>query len=466
MKTEKPNIICIMSDEHDVRVTGCYGDPIVETPNLDRLAREGVTFDACYTTSPLCVPARLSFTAGKYISGCGAWSNNCHLPSPDYPSLPRIMETAGYEAYLCGKMHYQSDRRYGFRDLIPDDNQHQKTGLGGRRAPDDTEAVIQSWQSRISQFYTGTEKDSQVLRMDLRRTKVAKEFLLNRKEDDKPFFLMLGYLSPHFPLIIPESYYRKYKDRVPMPELPDNWFERLPTNYQQLIIGFGVDRDDQEIVKLGRELYWGFVEWMDDQIGQVLSALKDSGIADNTIVIYTSDHGENKGDHGMWWKNNMFEHSARIPLIMHYPRRWQGGQRRTGACSLVDLVQTIGDITGAEIPEDWNGDSMLNWLDNPETEWKDLAISEYYAHNISSGFTMLRQGPYKYVYHTRMNAEYGPERELYNLDEDPFEWNNLAGSPNQQERLVSMHQLMVSELGGDPEEFEKQCRLDYQRGYE
>ena len=466
MKPERPNILMIMSDEHDPGVTGCYGDDVVQTPTLDRLASEGVTFDGCYTTSPLCVPARLSFTAGKYVSRCGAWSNTCGLPSPDYPSLPRVMAAQGYQPILCGKMHYGESLRYGFTDLIQNDlgNDAPITGKGRRRDPASGSGDKKDWQNRISQFFVGDEKDSTVMSRDVDWTKTACRFLQRRRHSDSPFFMTLGYIAPHFPLIAPQAYYDAVKDRVPLPELPADWFERLPTNYQQLIIGFGVDREDREIVKKGRELYWALVGWMDTEIGKVLDTLARSDVADNTVVIYTSDHGENKGDHGMWWKNNVYEHSARIPLIARWPERWAGGQRRAGACSLVDLVQTIADMSGVETPDDWDGDSMLNWLDDPESSWKDMAVSEYYGHNIASGFAMLRQGDFKYVYHTRMNETFGPERELYNLADDPGEWNNLANMPPSTARMTAMHDRLTKELGRDPEEAEAECRATMAKG--
>ena len=246
-----------------------------------------------------------------------------------------------------------------------------------------------------------------------------------------------------------------------MPDLPDGCLENLPTNYKQINLGFGIDHEDQEICKKGRELYWGLVSWLDNEVGEVLVALEDSEVADNTIVVYTSDHGENKGDHGMWWKNNMFEHSARIPLIINWPERWKGGQRRDGACSLVDVVQTIGGLGGAEVPDDWDGHSMVDWLDDASTSWKDIAVSEYYAHNIASGFAMLRHGAYKYVYHSRMDGNYGPEQELYNLEDDPGEFRNLADHPEQQERISEMHKMLVEELGREPDETEQICRADY-----
>ena len=461
--SDRPNILVIMSDEHDPAVMGCYGDAIVQTPHMDRLAEEGIVFDAAYTTSPLCAPARASFTAVQYVSRCGVWTNDCQLPSDDYPSLPHALNAVGYECWLGGKMHFAGGHRYGFRDVYPGANQGERSGLGGRRAFNDLSESARGWEGRAKAFKTSDT--SPILEKDRKVTAECSAFLQNRSADDKPFFLLAGYLAPHFPLTIPEEYYAPYKDKVPMPEIPEGFLETLPTNYKHLRAGFGVTKATPEQTKLGRELYWGFVHWLDDEIGKLLAALNDSEVADNTIVIYCTDHGENKGDHGLWWKNNMYEHASRTPLIVSFPKRWAGGQRRTGVCSLVDLAQTIAEIGGAERSDDWDGESLLNYLDDGNSDWRDVAVSEYYAHNIASGMAMIRQGPWKYVYHTRFDEVHGPERELYNLEEDAGEFNNLANDPAQADRIAQLHDLLARELRRDPEEAEAQSRADLAKGY-
>ena len=203
--SNKPNILFLMSDEHDPGVTGCYGDPVAYTPNLDTLAERGVTFDSCYTTSPLCAPARLSFTAGKYISRIGAWDNSSLLPSADYTSLPRILNAVGYESFLCGKMQYDPVRRYGFSDLLPGVRNNSYKIFRGRRKPDDTSVGRANWAGRTSKFYVGDH--SMVMDGDRLVTEACCEFLESRKARDKPFFLTVGHLAPHFPLIVPQKYY-------------------------------------------------------------------------------------------------------------------------------------------------------------------------------------------------------------------------------------------------------------------
>jgi len=185
-----------------------------------------------------------------------------------------------------------------------------------------------------------------------------------------------------------------------MPVIPPGHLESQPLNYKHLRIGFHVENGPPEIVRKGRELYHGLTQWLDEQIGRLLAALQKSGLGENTVVIYTTDHGENMGEHGLWWKNCIYQHAAHVPLIVSWPARWKGGQRRTEACSLLNVVQTIAELGGAKAPPDRNGASLSKWLQNPTTHWKDTAVSEYYAHNIASRCAMLRAGEYKYVYHT------------------------------------------------------------------
>lgn len=458
---KRPNILIIMSDEHNASVLGCYGNALIRTPNLDGLAARGVVFESCYCASPLCVPSRQAFTAGKYASRVSAWNNDCRLPA-DAPALPRLLDGAGYESLLCGKMHYDESCRYGFTDLSRNMNHAHMTGHGDRRTADDVKSKPGA-SNRFKDFHPG--ENSVNLNHDRNVTAGVVEFLKQRKGNDKPFFLLAGYICPHFPLIVPEPYWAHYQDKVPMPVIPEGFLDTLPLNYQHLRVGFHVEQVPPEMVKKGRELYYGLTEWTDAEVGKVLAALGSSEVASNTVVIYTADHGENLGEHGLWWKNSMYEQSARVPLIVSWPARWTGGQRRVGACSLLDVVQTIAELGGAQSPADWNGSSLVRWLDRPDTAWKDRAVCEYYAHNIASGYAMIRSGQYKYVYHTTPDAQHHAERELYDLKADPGEFHNLAGRPEQAALRDKLHAALVKELGEDPEKTEQRCRAETAKGY-
>jgi choline-sulfatase len=458
-----PNILLVMTDEHNYRIAGCYGNKTVRTPHLDRLAAQGITFDTAYCNSPLCVPSRLSFTSGKYVHRVGAWNNSCRLASDGFPSLPHAMNRAGYESFLCGKQHYDATHRYGFTEIGGNMNNSAMTGTGGRRAANDETVNVKAGQARFAEFKAG--EDSSIMTHDRRVTAGALDFLSKRGAKDKPFFLFLGYLAPHFPLTVPERFWKNYRDKIPMPEIPAGFIDRLPLNYKHLRRGFGLVDVPAETVRRGRELYYGLTEWVDDQIGTVLARLRQSPLADNTVVVYTCDHGENMGEHSLWWKNCLYEQASHIPMIVSWPQRWRGGQRRAGACSNVDLVRTVAGIGGARVPDDWNGASMLPWMDNAVTRWRDTAVSQYYAHNIASGYAMLRSGDWKYVYHSAPDKEHRPEREMYNLKADPKEFRSLAGDAAEQSRVTSMHAALVKELGEHPDQTEERCRAENAKGY-
>jgi choline-sulfatase len=459
---KKPNILWIMSDEHNPHVAGCYSNQVVQTPHIDGLARDGITFDTHYCNSPLCVPSRMSLTAGKYSSRVDVWGLTNWLADPDIPSLPRVLNAAGYQSFLCGKQHYDYSRRYGFTEIGGNFNNWYMTGKGRRLPP--THLTQERLSPRFNEFHPGDHGST--VEHDRRVTAGAVDFLSKRQGGDQPFFLFAGYLAPHFPLIVPDEYWEKYRGKVDMPVIPDGFLDSLSLNYKVQRAGFEEIGVPDETVRRGRELYYGLTEWVDNEIGKVLAALRmHPDIAENTIIIYSSDHGENMGEHGLWWKNCMFEQATRVPLVISWPKRWRGGQRRAGASSHVDLVQTVAAMGGGHTPGDWNGESMLHWMDHGSAKWKNYAVSEYYAHDTASGYLMIRVGEWKYVYHTVIDKDHPAQRELYNLSSDPQEFHNLANQRENQARIESMHRMLVKEVAGDPDETEQRSRFQLSRGY-
>lgn len=465
-----PNILLIMTDEHHAGVMGCTSNSLARTPSLDALAAKGILFPAHYCASPICTPSRQSFTTGKYVSGHRVWSNTVGVPEGT-PSLARILNAAGYESYLDGKMHYKGGMTHGYNIINEKDGK-----VLPPKKPEDFPDVAQKPKLRHrlpagvfrdngnelgEEFAHAGEPNPLDTFVDAVRRKNAIQFLHDRKPDGKPFFLTVGFIAPHYPLDAPAECLAHFKDKVPLPNIPAAYLEKLPLNYRQMRNDRKLENIPLEKVKAALEGYYARVEWIDDQIGQVLRALEKSPFADNTVVIYTSDHGENLGEHGLWWKNSMYDCAARVPLIMSYPKRWRGGQQRTGACGMVDLVQTIATLGGAKIPEDWKGSSMLPWLDDPNFTWRNLAVSEYYSGYVASGIAMIRQGDWKYVYHTRADAKHGPERELYDLRNDPQELHNLSADLQQAERIQAMHAALVKETGEDPEKTEANWRAGF-----
>ncbi len=463
----RPNILVIMTDEHHAGVMGCDGNRLARTPNLDGLAAKGVRFSAHYCASPICTPSRQTFTTGKYVSGHRVWSNTPGVPEGT-PSLARILNAAGYESFLDGKMHYKGGMTHGYATISEKDGTitlpKRAEDFASTPAKQKPRSRLPAGEFRDQGSEVGAEFDHVGQAnpldtfVDAARRKHAVQFLKERKPDAKPFFLTVGFIAPHYPLEAPAEYLDHFKDKVPQPIIPDGYLEKLPLNYRLMRNDRKLENVPPETVKAAMEGYYARVEWIDDQIGQVLRALEQSPFADDTVVIYTSDHGENLGEHGLWWKNSMYDCAARVPLIISWPKRWRGDQHRAAACGMVDLVQTIAALGGAEVPADWKGESMLPWLDDEAFPWRDLAVSEYFGSYVASGFAMIRQGDWKYVYHTRADASHGPERELFNLRTDSREMENLAGDPAQRKRLKDMHDALVKETGEDPEVTEANWR--------
>lgn len=465
---QRPNIVVIMTDEHKASVMGCAGDRLARTPSLDALAKRGILFSAHYCASPICTPSRQSFTTGKYVSGHNVWSNTPGVPEGT-PSLPRVLNAVGYDSYLDGKMHYKGGMTHGYQVIA------EKTGAvlpAKEAAPAPVgKGTLLKPRRRLEagkfadrgnelgeEFDHAGEADPLERFVDVIRADHAVKFLRERPADAKPFFLTVGFIAPHYPLVAPAEYLAHFQGKIPLPEVPPGYLETLPLNYKHLRNDRKFENVPPEKARLAVEGYYARLEWIDHQIGRVLAAIEASPMAENTVVIYTSDHGENLGEHGLWWKNSLYDCGARVPLIVSWPARWKGGQQRPGVCGMLDLVQTIVALGGGKAPSDWKGTSMLPWLDDGAARWKDLAVSEYYAGYTASGMAMIRQGAWKYVYHTRADEQHGPEVELYNLADDPGELRNLAADPTQRDRLISMRAALIAEIGEDPETTESRWR--------
>lgn len=459
IKNQQPNILLLISDEHNASVMGWDGNPLAHTPVLDKLAKSGIFFNSFYCSSPQSVPSRQSLTTGKYVSHHNVWGNTPGVPEGT-PSLARLLNAVGYESYLSGKMHYMGVAEHGYTIL---DDQEKKKKDGDM----ETETFEAGKRKRLPADFFPDDKgqigkefrdlggvDKPVGGGDKKVSKAVIDFINNRKLSDKPFFVTMGLSAPHYPLTIPNSLLAKYRGKIPMPEIPAGYLESLPLNYRHLRNNRKLEHLSDSLVRLARESYYAKVEWMDSIMGTVIEAMRKSPLYENTIIIYMSDHGENMGEHGMWWKNTLYDTGSRVPLIISYPKKWKGGQIRSGAAGNVDLVQTIAEMACAKTPNDWDGNSMLNWINNPQTKWKDLAITEYYGPYLSSGMSMIRMGDWKYVYHTRADEKHPAEKELFNLKTDQKELHNLAKEPARQQRLKEMHAALVKELNEDPEQTE------------
>ncbi len=427
--TERPNILLIMADQLTPFLMGAYGDRVVQTPHLDRLAEEGVVFDAAYTPYPLCAPARVALMTGRYASRLGCFDNAALFPA-DQPTVAHYLTNAGYETVLSGKMHFIGpDQLHGFRrrlttDVFP-------ANIDWVPALEDGERLTQGGHAHSYVLpNVGVRSWTQFLSYDEETQFRALEFIRERgrSRPEEPFFLVTSFHNPHDPFQVTRELWDLYaRAPIEIPHFPND----LEQSYSALDLWLNevhgvhqVALRDADNLRALRRAYYGLVTYVDRKVGELLAALEESGQHQNTVVIFTSDHGDMLGEHGMVQKRCFYEWSARVPLIVHFADRRGQGRRVATPVSLLDLLPTLLDL--AEVPQEkrlpTDGASLLGLMDGRERPTRAV-FSEYHLEKVKAPSFMVRQGRHKYVY----IHEYGSQ--LFDLADDPGEWRNLAGRP-------------------------------------
>lgn len=452
MNEQRPNILLIMSDEHAPMYAGAYGHALVKTPCMDKLVEEGITFDNAYCNSPLCCPSRMSFMTGRYVHHIGTWDNASPLAS-DAVTWAHLLGSVGYDVVLSGKQHFCGpDQLHGFRVQLARDLHAElwmKDGVP-RGAPDwanGTPPAARPWGG-LERAGPGTTKEIEV---DDWVQKEALTYLRNPARKEHPWALNVSFIAPHFPLKVPKRFWDIYPlEAIDMPEIPSGHLETQHPVYQRMRRMFGCVDFPEELVRRGRAGYYGLITYLDEKIGQLLEVLEETGQRDNTVVIYTSDHGEMNGEHGMWRKSNFYEASARVPLQISWPGHFPAGRRISEVVSLVDVAATLAEI--ADVPQQipMDGESLLCLMQGTDADWRDEAFSEYLAHGVARPTAMLRRGRYKF------NYSLGDPPQLYDLSNDPNEFHDLAAEPAYQSVVEELQTQLLSHW--DPVALEQQVR--------
>lgn len=436
-KTPK-NLLIIMSDEHNPKMLGCAGHPIVETPNLDRLAAGGTRFSSAYCTSPVCIPARASFAVGKYIHQMG-YADNADAYDGVVPSWHHKLRERGHRVVSIGKLHFREEGEdHGFsEEVIP---MHIIEGKGDLMGLVRSDLPVRKGAYKMANLAGPGE--SQYTFYDREIAARAQVWLREEaaKHDDKPWVLFVSFVAPHFPLTAPPEHFYKYFDRdLPLPKLyarherPDHPYlvdYRSSFNYD--------DYFDAAKLKKALAGYYGLCSFLDENIGKVLQALSEAGLADDTRVLYTSDHGDNLGTRGMWGKSTMFEEAAGVPLIMAGPDIPTGKVIDTPA-SHVDAYPFILEAVGVAEPALRDGfpGVSLNDLADGEKPSRNVLV-EYHGMGSATGAFMIRHKQYKYIYY----VDYPPQ--LFDLAADPEEVHDLAQEPTSAAMLNDCHQRLLA----------------------
>ncbi|WP_338550422.1 choline-sulfatase [Roseovarius phycicola] len=419
----RPNILFIQVDQLAAQFLRSYGDPVCHAPNLDKLASEGTVFETTYCNFPLCAPSRASMATGRLCSEIGAYDNAAELPA-SMPTYAHYLRASGYHTALSGKMHFIGpDQHHGFEtrltpDLYPADfSWVPNWGDEGDRDTNDARAVT----------VAGICERSVQIDFDDLVTFHAIQHLydLARSDDTRPFFLQVSYTHPHEPYLCQKKHWDLYEDaHIALPAVPAMQADDHDAHSARLLNDFGMLdlRFSDEDIRRARRAYYGSISYLDEMIGRVLDALDATDKRENTVILFTSDHGEMLGERGMWFKKHFFEHALRIPLIISGGAF--GPSRVATPASLVDLLPTfmgIAEGQGWTSPiEPLDGQDLSTLLQNPNPDRPILA--EYLAEATTAPIFMVRRGAYKYFY----SADDPPL--LFDIEADPHERTNLAGN--------------------------------------
>jgi len=433
----QPNIVLIMADQLAPQFLPCYRHPVVKAPAIERLAAEGVVFDAAYTNSPLCAPSRFAMMSGRLPSRIAAWDNAAEF-SAEVPTFAHYLAAEGYRCCLSGKMHFVGpDQLHGFHerlttDVYPADfSWHPDWDRPGER--------LDWYHSMDVVTAAGPCLRSLYLDYDDEAVFHAKRYLFERARDGdgRPFLLTLSMIQPHDPYLCrPETWDLYREDEIDLPRVPLGSVEEDPhsTRLRHAYGASDLDLDDAAI-RRARRAYYGAIADIDDKVADVLRAIAEAGLVDNTIVILTADHGDMLGERGLWFKMSFFEHSARVPLIIHAPKLFPA-RRVPQAVSLVDLLPTLVEIARDGKAGDYatplEGRSLLPHATSGSGH--DEVIGEYFGEATTKPIFMIRRDSKKIV-----TAEGDPAL-FYDLAEDPHEMVNRAAEPADAPQVEELQQ--------------------------
>ncbi len=469
----RPNILFICTDQQRYDALGCYGNEHIQTPAIDGLAAEGVLFERCYVQNPVCAPSRASLLTGRYPHAHGLWANGVALP-PHERLFPRALADDGYDCGLIGKMHLAACFRGrteprqddGFRSFEwAHDPTHGSPGNAYHRWLEEHHPALYAAATargfgRQGHDPVGFDRLPTEAHYSRWVGERAIDFLRRGRDPDRPFFLMANFYDPHHPFVAPREWVDRYDPTVlPRPiGGPDDLADRPPIlaeasrkGYAGLARGFS-EYDPRELREVVAA-YYAMVALIDDETGRILAALDDLGLAEDTLVIFTSDHGEMLGDHGLLLKGPlMYEGAVRVPLILRWPGRLPAGVRRGELVQWIDLCSTVLEAAGAPpLPGD-QGRSLLPLArGDADAAPRGWALCEYrnsgHPYDPPVHVTMLRRGRHKLIIHHGAPAT-GRARggELYDLEADPEERRNLWADPAAAAVRVELQEFLLDAL--------------------
>ncbi|MEZ5404396.1 MAG: sulfatase [Bryobacteraceae bacterium] len=421
------NVLFVVSDDLTSTALGAYGHPLVKSPNVDSLARDGTRFDRAYCQYALCAPSRASFLTGLRPDFTGVRSNGPDFRDtiPDTVTLPQLFKNNGYQAIREGKMFHMGvpgtvgtdrwqDAKSWTHNGSPQGKEQNSRGEGRNLTPHIGEGRAMHWVS--------TPDASEQADFDAANRAIAH---LEKHRND-PFFLGLGFVRPHVPFVAPGQFFDRYKTAdVRLARNPENDLDDIPpVVIRTLADTTGNMRMNEDQQREALRGYYASISFMDDQLGRVLRTLGRLGLRDNTVIVFQGDHGWHLGEHGFWQKRSLMEESAKVPLIVSAPARRGRGRATRAITELVDVYPTLAELCGLKAPGYLQGKSFAHLLDDPAGSHRATAHTQLDVGG--SHGRAVRTDSFRYI---RWRWKDGEAEELYDHRRDPREFTNLANVP-------------------------------------
>ncbi|EAZ80933.1 sulfatase [Algoriphagus machipongonensis] len=446
-EAKKPNVLFIIADDLTTTAIGAYGNPVPKTPVIDQLAKESTVFSHAYSQYPVCGPSRASMMFGYYPSATqtyGYVSGRKNVGS-DRPSLAELFKEKGYYTARVSKIYHMGVPGDIEKGSDGQDDPASWTEKFNSKGPEWTAEgkaeLVQnnpdgSIERKGGNVMTIVQADGDdLVHSDGKTAKKASELI--REHKDEPFFLAVGFVRPHVPFVAPASYFDPYPfAKITTPKQAPNDWEDIPERGINYVTSVNAEMNQEQKQK-AIAAYYASVSYMDTQVGKVLTTLKEEGLENNTIIVFTSDHGFHLGEHEFWMKVSLHEESVKVPMMIKVPGKNPAVVH--SFTELIDLYPTLADLAGLDYPKAIQGKSLKPLIENPNKKVRDMAFS------VSQGGRSFLVRTEKWAY-IQYNEDASAGMELFDMENDPKQFNNLANDPAYSKALKEMQSRLIQKL--------------------